>query len=113
MSNDFDRFSDDTFDETPDWLLDDDDVVTAEPVEGFSAESSSEDEFDQLRRKSARTGSMQDEMETSGAVETSPQSSGAFSWSSFTPGQRLVLALLVVLDIIAVAFGLMVLTGIV
>jgi len=110
MSNDFDRFSDDTFDETPDWLLDNDDLPMAEPVEGIPG---GEDEFDQLRRKSARTGSMQDEMEMADAENAPSSTGGSFSWSSFTPGQRLVLALLVVLDIIAVAFGLMVVTGVV
>lgn len=110
MTNDFDRFTDDTFDETPDWLLDDD-LATAEPVEAF--EGGNDDEFDQLRRKSARTGSMQDEMETSGAPEAAARTESSFSWSSFTPGQRLVLALLVVLDIIAIAFGVMVVTGVI
>lgn len=106
MTDDFSSFSDDAFDDTPDWLLDDD-VDTAAPAE-FA--DTGDDEFDQLRRKSARTGSMQEEMDVE--EEAASQSSGgSFSWSSFSAGQRLVLALLVVLDIIAIAFGVMVLTG--
>ncbi len=104
MSNDFSSFSDDAFDENPDWLADDDFTSSQPVIEG------GDDEFDQLRRKSARTGSMQDDME---AAEPAAEATTnkAFAWSSFTPGQRLVLALLVVLDIIAIAFGVMVLTG--
>jgi len=108
MTNDFDGFRDDPFDENPDWLLDDD-LAVAEPVEGVG--TGSEDEFDQLRRKSARTGSMQDEMEITERQSTETRAGGSFSWSSFTPGQRLVLALLVVLDLIAIVFGVMVVLG--
>ena len=108
MSNDFNSFSDDAFDETPDSLMDND-LSNVEPAETFEGR---DDEFDQLRRKSARTGSMQDEMETTGTATTT-RSGGSFAWSSFTPGQRLLLALLVILDIVAIAFGVMVVVGIV
>ena len=77
------------------------------------------DEFDQLRRRSVRTGSAFDELE---ADEGSPRerpsatgsyaaSSASFSMSNFSPGQRMILALLVLLDILAVGFGALVLLG--
>ncbi|MBK8985415.1 MAG: hypothetical protein IPM39_04930 [Chloroflexi bacterium] len=110
MSNDFSRFSDDSFDETPDWLLDDDATPLESATDDF--ETGGDDEFDQLRRKSTRTGSMQDEMEAAERT-TATSSGGSFAWSKFTPGQRLVLALLILLNIIAVAFGVMVVAGII
>ncbi|MCZ7667654.1 MAG: hypothetical protein M5U34_10765 [Chloroflexi bacterium] len=107
MSDDFGDFQDDTFDDTPDWLLDgdEDDHDTVQAV------VSDEDEFEQLRRKSARTGSMYDDMD--GEADIQASSSSSFSWSSFSSGQRLVLALLIVLDILAIAFGVMVFTNII
>ena len=105
----FGDFNDDAFaDDTPDWLID---------GENSSSDSDSnmgmddDDEFEQLRQKSTRSGSMYDEMET----DNSGQSSGgsSFSWSSFSSGQRLVLALLIVLDILAIGFGVLVVAGIV
>lgn len=108
MTDDFSDFQDDTFDDTPDWLLDgDDDGLST----GGEAVVSEEDEFEQLRRKSARTGSMYDDMDGGEAVQAS--SSSSFSWSSFSSGQRLVLALLIVLDILAIAFGVMVFANII
>ncbi|MFO7680742.1 MAG: hypothetical protein R6X34_11880 [Chloroflexota bacterium] len=100
MTDDFSDFRDDTFDDSPDWLLD----------EG-GASDEMDDGFEQLRQKSTRTGSMYDDMESSEEVRTS--SSSSFSWSSFSSGQRLVLALLIVLDILAVAFGVMVIANII
>jgi hypothetical protein len=99
MTDDFSDFRDDTFDDSPDWLLD----------EGGASEEM-DDGFEQLRQKSTRTGSMYDDMESSEEVRTS---SSSFSWSSFSSGQRLVLALLIVLDILAVAFGVMVIANII
>lgn len=109
MADDFRNYNDDAFDETPDWLLDDDLIDT----ESAPILDDPEDEFDQLRRKSARSGAMLDEMEEVEEMEAQPEarSRSAFSWSSFSPGQRLVLALLIVLDILAIAFGVMVITG--
>lgn len=107
MADDFSSFDDDSFDDTPDWLLDDE-AESAAPDTGAAVDG--DDEFEQLRQKSARSGSMYDEME----ADTQGQSSGSsFSWSSFSSGQRLVLALLIVLDILAIGFGVLVLTGIV
>lgn len=72
-----------------------------------------DDQFEQLRRKSTRGGSLDDDLDSDEAFfseETSRSSSG-FAWSNFTPGQRLILALLVLLNIIIGAIGLMVITG--
>lgn len=103
MANDFRYDDDDAFEETPDWLLDDDEA------DGLAERD--EDEFDQLRRKSARSGSLEDE-EAEGETRPARSSSGSFSWSSFTAGQRLVLALLIVLNIFAIIFLVMVFTGV-
>ena len=73
-----------------------------------------DDEFDQLRRKSTRGGSLDDDLaseETLFSEERSGRSRGGFAWGSFTPGQRLVLALLVLLNIVIGAIGVMVITG--
>lgn len=104
MKDDFSDFRDDTFDDSPDWLLDEDSGSGAPAGE-------MDDGLEQLRRKSARTGSMYDDIESGDEVRTSGSSS--FSWSSFSSGQRLVLALLIVLDILAVAFGVMVIANII
>ena len=69
-----------------------------------------DDEFDQLRRKTTRTGSTYDEMDTSVDSEFSDDSSG-FSFSMFTTSQKLVLLALLLLDIVAVGFGFLVLLG--
>lgn len=103
MADDFSSFDDDSFDDTPDWLMDEDDT----PSDG----GSEDDQFEQLRQKSARSGSMYDEMETDGEGQSSGSSS--FSWSSFSSGQRVVLALLIVLDILAIGFGVLVVAGLV
>ncbi len=109
MTDDFSSFGDDSFDDTPDWLMeDDDDSIPADAdIEG----AGDDDQFEQLRRQSARSGSMYDDMESDGDGESSGGS--AFSWGSFSSGQRLVLAFLIVLDILAIGFGVMVLVGIV
>jgi hypothetical protein len=107
MADDFSSFDDDSFDDTPDWLLDDQDENS---VSDAGAEVEDDDEFEQLRQKSARSGSMYDEME---ADNQGQSGSSSFSWSSFSSGQRLVLALLIVLDILAIGLGVLVLAGIV
>lgn len=109
MADDFSSFNDDSFDDTPDWLEDGDDGALASA--GGRGSVGDEDEFEQLRQKTTRTGSMYDEMET----DSSGQSGGgsSFAWSNFSSGQRLVLALLIVVDILAIGFGVMVIAGIV
>ncbi|HRQ41942.1 MAG TPA: hypothetical protein PLD25_28800 [Chloroflexota bacterium] len=71
----------------------------------------SSDEFEQLRRSSARSETMFNELDDE-SRSTSDGSSG-FSLSNFTGGQRLVLALLVVLDIVVIGIFLVVLWGII
>ncbi len=104
MADDFSSFDNDSFDETPDWLVDDDDAAPG------TGSGDDDDQFEQLRQKSARSGSMYDDMEADGAGQSGGSS---FSWSSFSSGQRLILALLIVIDIVAIGFGVLVVTGVV
>jgi hypothetical protein len=93
---------------------DDDDPANAAPMGEDLPPLADEDEFDQLRRKSTRGGSLDDELASEDTFfneERSVRSGGGFAWGSFTPGQRLVLALLVLLNIVMGAIGLMVITG--
>lgn len=80
----------------------------------FSSDDIFEDEFDQLRHHSARSGSTFDEMETEPEPEEDPFAENGrsrFSLGNFTSTQRLILALLVVLDILAIGFGVLVVLG--
>lgn len=106
MADNFRDFDDDPFEETPDWLLDND-MVGSDLVET----TADEDEFDQLRRKSARAGDLEEEMTSEVTVTEAGRSGSAFAWGNFTPGQRLVLALLIVLDIIAIVFVVLLFAG--
>jgi hypothetical protein len=96
MTDDFSNLrQDEDQEEIPDWT-----------------EQGGDDAFDQLRRKSARTGAMHDEMaEDEEFFESS--SSLSFSLGNFTPTQRLILAVLILLDVLAVGFGLLVITGVI
>ena len=72
-----------------------------------------DDTFDQLRQRSARSGSAFDEeMEW---VDDDEDNSGGrrstMSLGNFTPGQRVILALLFVLDIVMVLIGFLIMTG--
>ena len=71
-----------------------------------------DDEFDQLRRKTARGESLDDDLDSDDAFFSEESSSGSgFAWRNFTPGQRLTLALLVLLNIVMGTIGLLVVTG--
>jgi hypothetical protein len=95
--NDFDNLRDDDFG------FDDTSLASSPSLDD------SPDEFDQLRRSSARSETMFNDLATE---ETSTKSSGSsFSLSNFSPGQRLVLAILVVLDILVVGVALLVVLG--
>ncbi len=74
----------------------------------------SPDEFDQLRRSSARSETMFNEL-TEDGIRTSSSSSrsSGFSMSNFTPGQRVILAALVVLNLLVISIGLMVVLGVI
>jgi len=106
---DFDIFQDNDFSEDAE-------------VFGDEQPASSDDDFDMdtLRRQSARSGSAFDDMDTTAVAEDnfddfegeSDSGSGSgFSLRNFTPGQRLILAVLVLLDILAILFGVAVITG--
>ncbi|KAA3660426.1 MAG: hypothetical protein DWQ04_19470 [Chloroflexi bacterium] len=106
---DFDIFQDDDFSEDAD-------------VFGDEYSSSPDDDFDMdnLRRQSARSGSAFEDMDTTAVeddnfddfeVESDDSSGSGFSLRNFTPGQRLILAVLVLLDILAILFGVLVVTG--
>jgi len=102
---DLDIFQDDDFSEEAS-------VFEDEQSSGFEDDL----DFDSLRRQSARSGSTFDEMEMGGMEEggfEEIESGGGsrFSLGNFTPGQRLILAILVLLDIVAVLFGVLVVTG--
>jgi hypothetical protein len=73
-------------------------------------------DLDSLRASSARAGStFDDSMEEMDDMDmdlvSDTGSASAFSLARFTPGQRLVLALLLLFDIVAIAVGILVLTG--
>jgi len=100
MSQDFDNFLDDyEEEEEPNVVTVEDEVLAGE-----------EDEFDRLRRKSARSETMDDDLAFDEELPASSSDSG-FSLSNFSSTQRLVLAILVLLDILAIGFALLVITG--
>ena len=105
LDDDFASFREDLF-------KDDDNTALAEempPIDDI------EDEFDQLRRKTARGESLDDDLASEDTFFTEESSSGGggggFAWRDFTPGQRLTLALLVLLNIVMATVGLLVITG--
>jgi hypothetical protein len=75
--------------------------------------SAAEDELDleSLRASSARAGTLFDEELDDIDITAMSAPSSSFSLSSFTPGQRLVLAILLLFDIIAIAVGILVVAG--
>lgn len=75
--------------------------------------SDAEEEFDleSLRASSARAGTLFDEELDDIDITAISAPSGRFSLSSFTPGQRLVLAILLLVDIVAIAVGILVVVG--
>jgi hypothetical protein len=112
----------DNFDDKPDNNVDDDFSAFREDL--FSDEGGSpladdlpavddiDDEFEHLRRKSARGESLDDDLDSDDAFFSEESSGGSgFAWRNFTPGQRLTLALLVLLNIIIGTIGLLVVTG--
>lgn len=71
-----------------------------------------DDEFDQLRRKSTRGESLDDDLAEDALFSEESSSGGSqFAWRNFTPGQRLILAVLVLLNIVMGVIGLLVVTG--
>lgn len=78
--------------------------------EDQEAETQVEDEFDRLRQKSARTSSVFDEMEFEDDEETFEEE-GFFS--QISPGQRLILAVLFLVDIVAIGIGVLLIMGVI
>ena len=66
-----------------------------------------DDELDSLREKSTRASSVYDDLE--GDEETTSEGGGFLS--QFTGGQRLIVALLLLIDIVAFACVILVWTG--
>ncbi len=91
-------FDDDDFDDDlPEWL----DDIADEEIESFAeevpAEEEEEDDFDQLRRKSARTSATYEEM------ELDDESESGLSIRQLSPVQRLLLAILLLLNVVVIA----------
>lgn len=63
-----------------------------------------EDEFDRLRQKTARTSAVFDDMEMEEELEYEEERSFL---GRISPGQRLVLLLILLLDIVVIAVGFM------
>lgn len=63
-----------------------------------------EDEFDRLRQKTARTSAVFDDMEMEEELEYEDERSFL---ARISPGQRLVLLLILLLDIVVIAVGVM------
>lgn len=97
--------------EGPDWVQDLDEEeggfgdfaeLEAEP------QPEPEDEFDALRQRSARVSSAYDDL----SLEEEEGSGGGFSLEQFTPPQRLILALLVLLNVVVGVVAILALAGI-
>jgi hypothetical protein len=72
---------------------------------------SGEDEFESLRRKSARASTVYEEMEVADDDEVAPTSSSGGLLGRFTPVQGLILAFLLLLNVIAFFIFIFVVTG--
>ena len=109
MAQNFDDWRDEDF--TDDALFGDFAVID-NPDETLLADEPEEnmDDLDRLRARSTRAGTLSDDME---AFESEEESGSAsmFALSNFSSGQRIILALLLLLDVLAVGFGILVLTG--
>ncbi|HID51835.1 MAG TPA: hypothetical protein EYP41_07360 [Anaerolineae bacterium] len=90
-----------------DAFFEDDDLTAVPPTD----DSAFDDPFDQLRDKTVRGETVDNNLaadEDNIAVGENTSSGGGFSLDQFSPGQRLVLAILVILNIIVIGFGLLV-----
>lgn len=109
MTNDFDDWSTDNFDDDS-FNFDEFDVTDSPEVPPVIGLEEDDDEFAHLRHKSARAGTVSSDMEME-EVAVGEGRFAAFSLSNFTTGQRLILAFLLLLDILMIGFGLLVITG--
>jgi hypothetical protein len=100
-------FDDEPEEDLPEWVGD----LTPDELDDFGERqvdfSDRDDDFDQLRRKSARTGAAYDEM----ALED--DDSGNISLSHLTPPQRLILAILLLLNVIVITVGVLLLLNVI
>lgn len=109
MTN-FNDNSDDDFSAFREDLFSDDEGMPV--AENMPAIDDIDDEFDQLRRKTARGESLDDDLDSDEQFFSEESSRGSgFAWRNFTPGQRLTLALLILLNIVIGTVGLLVVTG--
>lgn len=69
-----------------------------------------EDEFDRLRQKTARTSAVYDDMEMDDELIVEDERS---FFARISPGQRLVLLLVLLLDIVVIAVGFMALFNVI
>lgn len=69
-----------------------------------------EDEFDRLREKTVRTSAVYDEMEYE---ELEAEETGGSFISQFSPQQRFILAVLLLLDILAIVVGALVIFNVI
>ena len=93
-----DEDDDDGFEETPDWMAFGDDDLE---------EGEESDEFDVLRQKSARAGSAFDDIAEEDPFQETESSS--FSLQDLSPSQRMILAVLVLLNVVVIGIGVVLL----
>ncbi len=91
--------------EGPDWVQD----LEFGSDSGLG-EGTGDDEFEALRQRSARAGAVYEEMELD--EEAAGAKPGRFSLNQFTPGQRLILALLVLLNVIVGGIAILAFAGV-
>ncbi len=108
--------AEDEFDFTPDNISFDDDLTSTLSPTTTEENLPDDDPFDMLRNKTARGETVNNSLiaDEEVIIEEPDSSTGSkFSLDQFTPGQRLVLAILVILNIIVIGFGLLVILGII
>ncbi len=105
--------TEDNLDFTQDNTAFDDDLTTLSTTDDSAFD---DDPFDQLRDKTVRGETLDNNLAAEEDViieEPKSSSGGGFSLDQFSPGQRLVLAILVILNIIVIGFGLLVVLNII
>lgn len=108
------NFRDENFgdEEGPDWVQDlefgSESATASDP--GLAGEPGDFDEFEELRQRSARAGTVYEEVDFE---EDASSKGSAFSLNQFTPGQRMVLAILVLLNVIVGGVAILALTGVI
>ena len=92
------NFEDEELDESASFSFEDEEIAEEGAPFDF------EDEFDRLRQKTARTSAVFDDMEMEEELEYEDERSFL---GRISPGQRLVLLLILLLDIVIIAVGVM------